>query len=135
MAWELNGNAGTNPPGDFLGTTDDRPLIIRTNNSDAVRVNTGSSASKVEILAQDGMAIAGFQPFLTLRDANAGNARSCVQGVNGDLVMIPNSFIGHGAAMVMKSGSGNIGIGTSTPSSRVEILGQDGLAITGFNLS
>ena len=63
------------------------------------------STSKVEIIAQDGLAISGFQPFLTLRDANAGSARSVVQGVDGDIVLIPNSFIGGGAAMVLKTGS------------------------------
>jgi hypothetical protein len=132
MPWELTGNGGTNPPGNFLGTTDDRPVVIKTNNTEAVRVNSGAGTSKVEISAQDGLAIAGFEPFITLRDANAGNARSCMQGVNGDIAMIPNSFIGHGAALVVKTGSGNVGIGTSTPSSRVEIVGQDGLAVTGF---
>ncbi len=38
--------------------------------------------------------------------------------------MIPNSFIGHGAAMVMKSGSGNIGIGTSTPDTKLHVVGD-----------
>jgi len=124
MAWELNGNSGTNPNSNFVGTTDDQPLLIKTNNSEAVRVNTGTGTSKVEILAQDGLAITGFQPFITLRDANGGNARSCVQGVNGDIVMVPNSFIGNGSAMVLKSETGNIGIGTSTPDTKLHVAGD-----------
>ena len=133
MAWETTGNSGTTPPTDFLGTTDSQPLVIKINNTEAVRINAGDGpTSKVEIVAQDGLAISGFQPFLTLRDANAGNARSVVQGVDGDIVLIPNSFIGGGAAMVLKTGSGNVGIGTSDPTSKVEIIAQDGLAISGF---
>jgi len=36
--WELRGNAGTNPANDFLGTTDNQPLAIRTNGAEALRV-------------------------------------------------------------------------------------------------
>src|SRR5688572_24818979 len=116
MDWDLEGNGGTNPGNDFLGTTDDQPLVIKTNNVEAVRINTGAAGtSRVEIAGQDGLAVSGYQPFVTLRDDAAGNARSVVQGVSGDLVLIPDSFIGSGAAVVVKSGSGNVGIGTSTP--------------------
>jgi hypothetical protein len=124
MPWELSGNGGTNPPGSFPGTTDDRPVVIKTNNTEAVRVNSGAGTSKVEISAQDRLAIAGFEPFITPRDANAGNARSCMQGVNGDIAMIPNSFISHGAALTIKTGTGNVGIGTSTPNARLHVVGD-----------
>jgi hypothetical protein len=38
--WALTGNAGTNPNANFLGTTDNQPLVFRVNNSEAMRVNT-----------------------------------------------------------------------------------------------
>jgi hypothetical protein len=37
-AWLLTGNAGTNPATNFLGTTDAQPLVIRTNNTEQMRV-------------------------------------------------------------------------------------------------
>ncbi len=37
-AWLLNGNAGTNPNSNFLGTLDNTPLIIRVNNWRAFRI-------------------------------------------------------------------------------------------------
>jgi hypothetical protein len=134
MAWELNGNQGTNSQTNFLGTTDDQPLVVRTGGVEALRVNTsGAGASRVEIPAQDGLSVSGFQPFITLRDTNGGNARSIVQGVEGHVVVIPESFAGSGgAAMVVRTGSGNVGIGTSEPSSKLEIIAQDGVAVTGF---
>ena len=133
MAWELTGNNNTNPGTQFLGTTDNQPLVIKTNGREAVRINgDGTSSSKLEIAAQDGLAVTGFQPFMSLRDANAGNKRSAIQGVGGDIVLIPDSFIGKGAALVVKNDSGNVGIGTSNPSSKLEIIAQDGLAVTGF---
>src|SRR4051794_27921855 len=39
MAWSTNGNAGTNPATDFVGTTDLRPLSIRTNSKEAVHID------------------------------------------------------------------------------------------------
>jgi hypothetical protein len=38
MPWELIGNAGTDPANDFLGTTDEQPLVIRTNNAQRVSI-------------------------------------------------------------------------------------------------
>jgi len=44
-AWLLTGNAGTNPAVNFLGTTDNQPLVIRVNNQETFRFNPpGSSA-------------------------------------------------------------------------------------------
>jgi len=37
-AWALTGNSGTNPAVSFLGTTDAQPLVIRTNNTERMRV-------------------------------------------------------------------------------------------------
>ena len=38
-AWNLSGNGGTSPAANFLGTTDNQPLVIRTNGAEAVRVD------------------------------------------------------------------------------------------------
>ncbi len=38
--WNLSGNAGTNPTNNFLGTTDNQDLVIRTNNVEKMRINT-----------------------------------------------------------------------------------------------
>lgn len=41
--WTTLGNAGTNPAINFLGTTDNQSLVIRTNNTERIRVlNTGN---------------------------------------------------------------------------------------------
>lgn len=36
--WNLTGNAGTNPATNFIGTTDNQPLVIRANNAEAARI-------------------------------------------------------------------------------------------------
>jgi len=38
MPWDLNGNSGIKPATNFLGTSDQRPLAIRTNGSERMRV-------------------------------------------------------------------------------------------------
>src|SRR5262249_43997049 len=43
-SWLLAGNAGTDPAADFVGTTDGGPLVIKTNNSEAIRVDSAGNA-------------------------------------------------------------------------------------------
>jgi hypothetical protein len=50
MPWELNGNANTNPQTNFLGTTDNQPLLVKTNSTEQLRVDT---AGKVGIGTQN----------------------------------------------------------------------------------
>jgi hypothetical protein len=37
-SWQLGGSAGTNPANDFLGTTDNEPLVVKTDGKEAMRV-------------------------------------------------------------------------------------------------
>jgi hypothetical protein len=39
-SWSTTGNSGTNPTGNFLGTTDNFALAFRTNNSERMRITT-----------------------------------------------------------------------------------------------
>jgi len=39
--WHINGNTGTNPASNFIGTTDNQNFIIRTNNTERIRVEAG----------------------------------------------------------------------------------------------
>jgi hypothetical protein len=42
-AWGLRGNAGTNPPTDFLGTTDNKPLELKVNGARALRLEPNAN--------------------------------------------------------------------------------------------
>lgn len=39
--WNLAGNAGTNPPTNFLGTTDSKALVFKTKDDEKMRITTG----------------------------------------------------------------------------------------------
>jgi hypothetical protein len=66
-AWNLTGNPGTDPTVDFLGTTDAQPLVIRTNNTEAMRVTadgqvgigTTTPAARLQAVSNTANAIEG----------------------------------------------------------------------------
>ena len=70
--------------------------LLNLTPQDRVGIGTRSPTSKLEIAAQDGLAITGYQPFFTLRDANAGNARGVIQSVAGDLNFFTNASLATG---------------------------------------
>jgi hypothetical protein len=80
----------------------------------------------LEIAAQNALKINGYQPFLTLQDANAGGRHAGIQSVNGDLLFTPHNFSGQPpwTAMVVRD-TANIG-------SRVDIYAQDALNMVGY---
>ncbi|MFN8243013.1 MAG: hypothetical protein U0X40_03070 [Ferruginibacter sp.] len=43
LAWRTGGNTGTNPANNFLGTRDNTDLVIKTNNTEAIRVGKNGS--------------------------------------------------------------------------------------------
>jgi hypothetical protein len=55
-SWLTNGNSGTNPTNNFVGTTDNQPLVLRTNNTEKMRV-----------LANGDIWVDGVKPVLVRR--------------------------------------------------------------------
>ena len=104
-------------------------LMTITDNAN-VGIGTITPSSKLEIAAQDGLAITGYNPFLTLRDTNAGNARGVIQGVNGGLNLFANSYLvgSNPAAFVRLDDNGHVGIGlVPTPTSgKLDVNGGGG---------
>jgi hypothetical protein len=57
-SWNTSGNAGSDPATNFIGTTDNQPLVLRTNNIEKLRVTangrigigTATPATKVQIV-------------------------------------------------------------------------------------
>ncbi len=58
-----------------------------------VGIGTINPTSRLEIAAQDGLAITGYQPYLTLRDANAGNSRAVIQSVGGGMSLLGEHYL------------------------------------------
>lgn len=61
QSWSILGNAGTVPASNFLGTTDGKPLVFRTNNAERMRILTGGKV---------GIGTTNPQARLTIRSAD-----------------------------------------------------------------
>src|SRR5690242_181793 len=127
MPWDLVGNAATNPATNFLGTTDNQPLVIRTNGTERVRVNGNGNF-------QVGNAGVAATARLTVGVPSSPNPIGALsvdvesfQTVNNvlqsyffrvrDIDAAPPDGLTHFAIR----GDGSVGIGTAQPGSRLHI--------------
>ena len=83
--------------------------------------------SAIEIHAQDGVHTVGYQPFLTLTDANAGFAKARVQNANGDVVIYTQGGMNRRRPeIVVESATGDVHVtGTIKVDNDILISGAD----------
>ncbi len=92
FAWKTTGNAGTNPNTNFIGTTDNQALSIRTNNQIKLRITTQGQIETI----------------------NTGNSVFIGRGAGrlDDLSNNYNVFVGYRSGDKNTSGESNVAIGT-----------------------
>ena len=83
-------------------------------------IGTFSPTSRVEIAAQDGLAITGFQPFMTLRDTGAGGARAVISTGNGDIGFYSNGALARQFPSVLIKDNDWVGMGV-VPGFRLDL--------------
>lgn len=126
--WGLMGNAGTNSANNFIGTTDNQALVLRTNNSGRlwitpagkVGIGTGNPTAPLEVangrirLASDG----GDVEFTQFVDLIAHTADAVVSET--DPAMRVHTGSGQKRVFTVLN-NGYVGIGTGNPAAALEV--------------
>lgn len=107
-AWNITGNTNINPATNFLGTTDDQPLVVRTNNTEKVRVTgtgsvgigTNNPAVKLQIMDT-------VDPTMLIGTPNGNGGRITLGNGNHGLVRNLSSSGGHANDIALYTSSGN----------------------------
>lgn len=106
--WSLTGNSGTTPPTNFIGTTDSKPLIFKTNKIERMRIlatgNIGIGIAKpLQILHVNGNINMSAGSSLFIDNHKILSADFVTQ----------NLFLGTGAGTLSITGTGNTSAGNN----------------------
>lgn len=127
--WDLNGNSGTTSGTNFIGTTDNQALDIRTDNTVKVRITT---KGQIEVL-NTGQSVfigedAGLVDDLTANQnvfIGTSAGKSNTTGEN-------NTFIGQQSGEANTTGINNVGVGKLTLNRAT--TGEDNVALGRYSL-
>jgi trimeric autotransporter adhesin len=151
-AWGLQGNTGTNSTANFIGTTDLKDLIFKTNNSERLKLTSGGktrffhntwntsinnlfsigdSTFNVFDISTSTASADGQSTIFKFRGNNAGYndtwSFNIEQGYNtkfnSGAYADYQSFNFAGSEKMRINQFGNVGIGTATPTTRLDIAG------------
>jgi hypothetical protein len=147
--WSVLGNSGTNPSTNFIGTTDSQDFVIRTNNTEKVRITSGgfvgingtpdsgihlrgntSSYAKIKV----NQSLSSSQSTLELNNNNEDYLRAIVYGTtvtldaNHNFIDAQNGTVGASKGLYLYSLGSTVSKGiffftgsTSSSSQRMEI--------------
>ncbi len=130
-AWSTTGNAGTDTAINFLGTTDNKPVLFRVNNVQAgiiddAKSNTalGAGSMPKRITGENNTAIGGGAMYLA--KLNNDNVAIGVRSLFLDTAGSANTAVGYDALAYNQNRNGNTAIGHSS-------LTYNGNSRTGIN--
>ncbi|MBV8212676.1 MAG: hypothetical protein JOZ08_05560 [Verrucomicrobia bacterium] len=129
--WQLGGNSNTNPPTDFLGTTDSQPLVVKTDGTERLRVvatgNVGIGTTNPGRWPLTIQAQLPEQELISFQDPS-GNTK---WHINQNWISSGLNFSETNVAdfRVFIATGGNVGIGTNVPATKLHVAGD--VTVTG----
>jgi len=147
--WGLSGNPGTNPAGNFVGTTDAQPLVFRVNGSEALRIGTGGNVGIGTTSPQVALDVVGQASFDlgtgsinvstpggwpgVIAYSNNGHRRDVIVDDIGFRILTGSSAAAPGAENgITIDEDGYVGVNTGYPDGRLDIdFGATGSIVAG----
>jgi hypothetical protein len=133
IAWLLGGNSGTNPAAQFLGTTDNKPLVFRTDALERMRIDssgnlgigTTNPAYPLDLVGRGRVrGAAGFGGGLWMSDSGAPTTDSSFVGRNVDGDAWTGFYSAQNGWNLVVLDSGNVGIHTTNPFAALDVAGS-----------
>lgn len=123
MSWDLTGNAGTNPATNFLGTTDGQPLVIKTNQAEALRITPdGQAWLKGSLRTELGHVVTNNPNGALVLNAGPPDATN-LAGIWFRQTHVLGDITTYTELMTITA-DGNVGIGTVLPDAKLTVTGQ-----------
>jgi hypothetical protein len=101
--------------------------FTRLDNNGNFGIGAAAPTAKLEVASYSGdiFHLVGYEPFMTFYDSNHGYARGAIQQVNGGLNLFTDSYLvgANPLAYIRLDNSGNVGIGTATPQTKLDVVG------------
>lgn len=140
-AWELNGNGGTTAGTNFIGTTDAIDWVVKTNNTERMRILSGGNVGIGTAAPADKLVVTGGRIEFTNTNDATGTAGSGVLEIGNSLRMDGNEIITNtnavlyinndnegdvsmdGGTFFLDASTNRIGVGTGAPSTTLDVNG------------
>lgn len=121
--WSLTGATGTNPSTNFIGTTDNKDLVFKTNGSERMRMGSNGNvkinslsgtSNRLLYVDQNGVVNSTSGP----PSGGGGGGIACEGGIPQSWYESPGSDVDIFRCW------GNVGIGTYSPTEKIDVVGN-----------
>ncbi|WP_336962799.1 hypothetical protein [Chryseobacterium contaminans] len=143
QSWNLNGNSGINSNTNFLGTIDNQDFIIKTNNTERIRINSGGKIAIGGALDPNiTLRIHGRTQIISNEDNDVfyiGNDHDNISNGNDLMFLRYGKYQPNNPSVMTVSGltsptkyeaffniraNGNVGIGVHNPQYKLDVAGK-----------